>query len=127
MTSGTGPTLTVSKPAEGDESENDEVPGGFLTSPKPLAPLDSSSLAPPNAPFVFGSPRHSVSNTQFGDAAAAVLREMNERMGIAGASQGLSIQQLQDVMDNKTSAPVKPVEKKSDVRFSDKHDKEFAK
>ncbi|KAF8603907.1 hypothetical protein BDV93DRAFT_606585, partial [Ceratobasidium sp. AG-I] len=127
MTSGTGPTLTVSGPAEDGESGNDEVPGGFPTSPKPLVPLDSNSLAPPNAPFVFGSPRHSVSNTQFGDAAAAVLREMNERMGVAGASQGISIEQLQSVLANKTSAPAKPVEKKIDVRFADKHDKEFAK
>lgn len=126
MTSGSGPTVTVSKPAESDES-GDDVPGGFPTSPKPPVDIDSNSLAPPNAPFVFGSPRYSVSNTQFGDAAAAVLREMNARMGVVGASQAISIEQLQDVMANKTSAPAKPVERKVDVRFGDKHDKEFAK
>ncbi|KAF5348828.1 hypothetical protein D9756_009829 [Leucocoprinus leucothites] len=35
-------------------------------------------------PFVFGSPRHSVSNYQFRAAATSVLEEMNKRLGISG-------------------------------------------
>ncbi|KAF8746188.1 hypothetical protein RHS02_01017, partial [Rhizoctonia solani] len=78
--------------------------------------------------FVFGSPQHSVTNAEFGDAAAAVLREMNARMGVANTSQALNIQQLQEVMSN-VGKPVSPIktEGKSDVRFASSHDKEFAK
>ncbi|CAE6359433.1 unnamed protein product [Rhizoctonia solani] len=78
--------------------------------------------------FVFGSPQHSVTNAEFGDAAAAVLREMNARMGVTNTSQALNIQQLHDVMSNvgKPASPIK-TEAKSDVRFVASHDKEFAK
>ncbi|CAE6427607.1 unnamed protein product [Rhizoctonia solani] len=78
--------------------------------------------------FVFGSPQHSVTNTQFGDAAIAVLREMNARMGVTNTSEAMSLQQLEGVMSNvgKPAAPV-TMEKKSDVRFVAGHDKEFAK
>ncbi|KAJ1307044.1 hypothetical protein OPQ81_008023 [Rhizoctonia solani] len=78
--------------------------------------------------FVFGSPQHSVTNTQFGDAAVAVLREMNARMGVANTSQAMNLQQLEEVMANagKPAGPVK-VERKSDIRFATTHNKEFAK
>ncbi|CAE6431054.1 unnamed protein product [Rhizoctonia solani] len=80
------------------------------------------------ASFVFGSPKHAVTNAEFGDAAAAVLREMNARMGVANTSQALNIEQLQNVMSGvgKPASPIK-TEAKSDVRFVATHDKEFAK
>lgn len=49
---------------------------------------------PRSEPFLFGSPlpRHSLSNKEFGDAAASVLEEMNKRLaaaGVAKADKGL--------------------------------------
>ncbi|KAG9083582.1 hypothetical protein FRC06_004470 [Ceratobasidium sp. 370] len=101
----------------------------------PSAPVQPQSattgpdpVAPPSETFVFGSPRYSVSNTQFGDAAAAVLREMNARMGVSTSTQAVSLEQLANVMANKTSVPASArVEKKGDLRFRDQHEKEFAK
>lgn len=43
----------------------------------------ATTVVPPE-PFVFGSPFHSVSNTQFQAAATSVLEEMNKRLGISG-------------------------------------------
>ncbi|KAG9075504.1 hypothetical protein FS749_012813 [Ceratobasidium sp. UAMH 11750] len=53
---------------------------------------------------------------------------MNARMGIAASSQALSLDQLVDVMANKgpAAAPAR-IEKKTDMRFRDQHEKEFAK
>lgn len=104
--------------AESDKnlSEESRVSFGFAS-----AGYDESM----EASFVFGSPRHSVSNTQFGDAAAAVLREMNARMG---ASNAVSLEQLQGVMANAGKpAPAAKIDRKSDVRFNTRHDREFAK
>ncbi|CAE6389528.1 unnamed protein product [Rhizoctonia solani] len=85
---------------------------------------------PPEKPdaFVFGSPQHSVTNAQFGDAAAAVLRELNARMGVDNTTQAMSLQQLENVMSNvgKPASPLK-TDKKSDIRFVANHDKDFAK
>ncbi|QRW03337.1 hypothetical protein RhiLY_02336 [Ceratobasidium sp. AG-Ba] len=108
--------------------EKDGVPEETSPSTAP-APQDSESDEPPTKPFVFGSPRYSVSNTQFGDAAAAVLREMNARMGVVGSTQAVSLEQLENVLSNKTTGAASSVatEKKTDVRFTGQHEKEFAK
>ncbi|OSX56854.1 hypothetical protein POSPLADRAFT_1076508 [Postia placenta MAD-698-R-SB12] len=48
------------------------------------------ALRPRSEPFLFGSPlpRHSLSNKEFGDAAASVLEEMNRRVAEARAAKG---------------------------------------
>ncbi|KAG9075523.1 hypothetical protein FS749_012792 [Ceratobasidium sp. UAMH 11750] len=53
---------------------------------------------------------------------------MNARMGISTSSQALSLDQLVDVMANKgpAAAPAR-IEKKTDMRYRDQHEKEFAK
>ena len=84
--------------------------------------------------FVFGSPTAGVSNTQFGNAAAAVLEEMNRRLGVSsggakitedggkiefGVLPGLNV----DV--SKTLEKLRVV--KDEGRFARAHEKEFAK
>ena len=95
------------------------------------------SVTKPTKPlaFVFGSPTAGISNTQFGNAAALVLDEMNRRLGIStggakltedggrvefGVLPGLNV----DV--SKTLEKLRVV-KKDDGRFASAHDKEFAK
>ncbi|KDQ18806.1 hypothetical protein BOTBODRAFT_63016 [Botryobasidium botryosum FD-172 SS1] len=63
-------------------------PNGFMpkSSPRraspPKRPLPSlASKVGEAEPFRFGSPQHSISNAQFHSAAAAVLEEMNRRLG----------------------------------------------
>ncbi|CUA72118.1 hypothetical protein RSOLAG22IIIB_10101 [Rhizoctonia solani] len=117
-----------------DEDEPEEVQDITMASislPRTIEQgKENRPEAPPEKPcsFVFGSPQHSVTNAQFGDAAAAVLREMNARMGVGNTSHALSLQQLEDVMSNagKPSDPIK-TEKKSEIRFAVNHDKDFAK
>jgi hypothetical protein len=120
-----------------DDEQNPDVSMASINPTTPITTAikakddggDFPSAADKSPSFVFGSPRHSVSNTQFGDAAAAVLREMNARMGITSPAQAVSIEQLQGVMANAgkpTGAPVK-VDNKPDVRFKAKHEREFAK
>ncbi|KAG9126337.1 hypothetical protein FRC07_003829 [Ceratobasidium sp. 392] len=131
---------TIPRPTDAELSGVDKGPSeddtvGELSSPLDLAPkpqatmADPEPLAPPTGPFVFGSPRYSVSNTQFGNAAAAVLREMNARMGVSSSTQAVSLQQLENVMANKTFGPdpTARIEKKADTRFGNHHAKEFAK
>jgi len=43
---------------------------------------DNGLLPPSATPFIFGSPANAVSNAEFGQAAAAVLEEMNKRLGL---------------------------------------------
>ncbi|KAG8699545.1 hypothetical protein FRC09_006553 [Ceratobasidium sp. 395] len=133
MASIAGPTSpTTSNPQKA--SDEDSAPEETCPSPSPAPQPQATTTAfeppaPPSTTFVFGSPRYSVSNTQFGDAAAAVLREMNARMGISSSSQAVNLEQLTNVMANKTSGsnPSATVERKADIRFGDQHAKNFAK
>ncbi|KAG8712610.1 hypothetical protein FRC09_019676 [Ceratobasidium sp. 395] len=133
MASIAGPTSpTTSNPQKA--SDEDCTPEQTRSSPTPAPQPQATSAvfdlpAPPSTTFVFGSPRYSVSNTQFGDAAAAVLREMNARMGISNPSQAVNLEQLTNVMANKTSGPnpSATIERKADIRFGDQHAKNFAK
>ena len=96
--------------------------------------LTSSVTKPPNPPtFVFGSPSAGISNTQFGNAAALVLEEMNRRLGIS--SGGASITEDGGRVDfgilpglnvdvNKTLEKLRVV-KKDEGRFASAHEKEF--
>ncbi|CUA74709.1 SH3 domain-containing protein C23A1,17 [Schizosaccharomyces pombe 972h-] [Rhizoctonia solani] len=116
---------------EGEDGEAQDITMASISLPPTIEQgKENRPEAPPENPgsFVFGSPQHSVTNAQFGDAAAAVLREMNARMGVGNTSHALSLQQLEDVMSNagKPSGPIK-TEKRSDIRFATNHDKDFAK
>lgn len=100
------------------------------------AGLTSPAIKRTNAPaFIFGSPTAGVSNTQFGNAAAFVLEEMNRRLGVSsggakitddggkvefGVLPGLKV----DV--SKTLEKLHLV-KKEEGRFTKAHEKEFAK
>ncbi|KAF9525275.1 hypothetical protein CPB83DRAFT_859806 [Crepidotus variabilis] len=74
-----------------------DLPPSVVTSPaqlpvsviQPTSPVPGS-LAPPSPAsptFLFGSPRHSVSNAQFKSAAASVLEEMNARLRAEGVDE----------------------------------------
>ena len=98
--------------------------------------LTSPAISRTNPPaFIFGSPTAGVSNTQFGNAAAFVLEEMNRRLGVSsggakitddggkvefGVLPGLKV----DV--SKTLEKLR-LGKKEDGRFTKAHEKEFAK
>ena len=100
------------------------------------AGLTSPAITHANPPaFVFGSPTAGVSNTQFGNAAALVLEEMNRRLGVSsggakitddggkvefGVLPGLNV----DV--SKTIEKLR-LGKKDEGRFTRAHEKEFAK
>ncbi|KAG8796309.1 hypothetical protein FRC12_000724 [Ceratobasidium sp. 428] len=133
MASIAGPTSpTTSNPQKAPDEDNapEEIRSSPTPAPQPQATTAAfDPPAPPLTTFVFGSPRYSVSNTQFGDAAAAVLREMNARMGISNPSQAVNLEQLTNVMANKASGPnpSATIEKKADIRFGDQHAKNFAK
>ncbi|KAG8732955.1 hypothetical protein FRC10_000506 [Ceratobasidium sp. 414] len=128
ITQPTDPGASITSPISHKEGA---TPRSLPSSPTPKpqsATTGPDPVAPPTATFVFGFPRYSVSNTQLGDAAAAVLREMNARMGVSTSSQALSLEQLVDVMAGKTSAPA-PVRVGNgvDTRFGNQHEKEIAK
>ncbi|KAG8795176.1 hypothetical protein FRC12_017369 [Ceratobasidium sp. 428] len=126
----TSPTTSNPQKASGEDSAPEEIRSSPSPAPQPQATTTAfEPPAPPSTTFVFGSPRYSVSNTQFGDAAAAVLREMNARMGISSSSQAVNLEQLTNVLANKMSGPnpSAAVEKKSDIRFGNQHAKDFAK
>ncbi|KAG8741563.1 hypothetical protein FRC10_002687 [Ceratobasidium sp. 414] len=128
ITQPTDPGASIPGPTS---HKKDAIPGSLPSSPT-LKPQSATTgpdpFTPPAATFVFGSPRYSVSNTQFGDAAAAVLREMNARMGVSASSQALSLEQLVDAMAGKASAPAPArIENGADTRFRNQHEKEMAK
>lgn len=105
------------------------------TSMEDLAPMPGSffqvsrSLPPPSPAFVFGSPRHSVSNNQFRSAAGAVLEEMNRRMGVdATSSAGLTL----DILSAKPALPALPSnpskpKTETGIKFDHAHKRTFDK
>jgi hypothetical protein len=126
---GVGPAATTEAMTEAAEEGPMDVDlsSTALTSP-------ATKHATPPA-FVFGSPTAGVSNTQFGNAAALVLEEMNRRLGVSsggakitedggkvefGVLPGLNV----DV--SKTFEKLRFV-KKDEGRFARVHEKEFAK
>ncbi|CAE6499835.1 unnamed protein product [Rhizoctonia solani] len=112
-----------------DEEEQDITMASFSLAAAIEQDKENKPEEPVGNPgaFVFGSPQHSVTSAQFGDAAVAVLREMNARMGVTNSSQATNLEDLQNALLNagKPAAPVK-VERKSDIRFATRHDKDFA-
>lgn len=89
-------------------------------------------LAPPSpAPFVFGSPANAVSNAQFGQAAAAVLEEMNKRLGLdLNSSAAAKIGDdgkldFGEMTPNRRASLIARGRKIDDSRFGRSHEKEF--
>ncbi len=98
--------------------------------------LTSPAMRRTNPPaFVFGSPTAGVSNTQFGNAAAFVLEEMNRRLGVSsggakitddggkvefGVLPGLKVDVSKTLEKSRLG-------KKEESRFTKAHEKEFAK
>jgi hypothetical protein len=124
---GKGPAITTGKTTEtaDDGSMDVDLSSTGLTGPviKPTSP----------PAFVFGSPTAGVSNTQFGNAAALILEEMNRRLGISsggakitegGAKIEFGVLPGLDV--SKTLGNLRTV-KKAEGRFARAHEKEFAK
>ena len=126
---GVGPTATTEAMVEAAEEGPMEVD---LSSNSLSGPATKRTTPPA---FVFGSPTAGVSNTQFGNAAALVLEEMNRRLGVSsggakitedggkvefGVLPGLNV----DVC--KTLEKLRVV-KKDEGRFANAHEKEFAK
>ncbi|KAF8483234.1 hypothetical protein JB92DRAFT_1633957 [Gautieria morchelliformis] len=75
-------------------------PGGFPgVCSTPSAPLHQQKAPtlppPPPPPFLFGSPAHHTSNTDFSAAASSVLAEMNARLGLTGTAHQVSLDLLQ--------------------------------
>ncbi|KAG8823944.1 hypothetical protein FRC19_002818 [Serendipita sp. 401] len=106
------------------------------TTPKRIISNDqgnSSMLKAASPTFVFGSPVNAVSNAQFSDAAAAILAEMNKRMGIdATSSAAARVDKDGTINFGEASSSGKPstitFEKRADdSRFGRVHQKEFEK
>lgn len=126
---GEEPAATTEKAVEASE----QGPMDVDISPTSLTRPDTKSTSPPA--FVFGSPTAGVSNTQFGNAAALVLEEMNRRLGVSSGGAKL----IKD--GGKIEFGVLPglntdvsetleklrVVKKDESRFARAHGKEFAK
>ena len=80
-----------------DSSTDPVLPGAFsqsISTPS-TQPASSADSRPPTQPFLFGSPAHKISNTQFHSAAESVLAEMNNRLGLTGTSDALGLDLLQ--------------------------------
>ncbi|GJJ14748.1 hypothetical protein Clacol_009016 [Clathrus columnatus] len=91
-------------------------------------PALQSSPAPP--PFIFGSPAHQISNNQFHSAAASVLAEMNERLGLTGTSKevGMDLLEKKNTSVFPSASLFSQLEKpKTDVtlKFDKAHDRQF--
>ncbi|TDL27976.1 hypothetical protein BD410DRAFT_781909 [Rickenella mellea] len=140
---GVYPSLRV--PATQDDNDDGvAMPGGLsparpIRTPKRIsqgrsphaAAANGAILSPPrNEPFIFGSPdpRHSISNTEFKNAASSVLAEMNARLGLSGA-KALSI----DIMKNGAPARdfggsgISKDKREPGMRFEKAHEEQFAK
>ena len=131
-----GPPLVGEEPAATTEAMIEAAEEGPMDVDLSSTGLTSPATKRTNAPaFVFGSPTVGVSNTQFGNAAALVLEEMNRRLGISsggakitedggkvefGVLPGLNV----DV--SKTLEKLRVV-KEDEGRFGRAHEKEFAK
>ncbi|KAF8584616.1 hypothetical protein K439DRAFT_1660687 [Ramaria rubella] len=101
-------------------------PGTFGT------PSNPSKLSTPvTQPFLFGSPAHQISNTQFNSAAASVLAEMNARLGLTGTSNAVGLDLLQNRRAGDQPAPLFSGNgrTKTDVtnKFDKAHEREFQK
>jgi hypothetical protein len=130
------PPLVEERPAATTETMMEAAKEGPMDVDLSSTSLDSPATKHTNPPaFVFGSPTAVVSNTQFGNAAALVLEEMNRRLGISsggakitddggkvefGVLPGLNV----DV--SKTLENLRGV-KKDEGRFARAHEMEFAK
>lgn len=84
------------------------------------------------APFVFGSPAHAVSNLQFNNAAAAILEEMNKRLGLDSTSSGAAKISEDGTLNFGEVTPSRKATltmgtKKEEGRFGRAHEKAFEK
>ena len=121
------PTLYPSLPI--DKDSDPLLPGGFPGAfSTPTGPPKASCPVPP--PFVFGSPAHHISNTEFNSAATSVLAEMNARLGLAGTSNEVGI----DLLQNRRTADAVPLPEFQDrprtnvtSMFDKAHEREFQK
>lgn len=107
----------------------------YNTNEDPLPPGGSPGMAqtpsklpspthPASPPFVFGSPAHQATNTQFHSAAASILAEMNARLGLTGTSNEVGM----DILEKKslqasTSPPLFSQANQSKTEITHKFDK----
>lgn len=93
----------------------------------------NDGLAVKTPPFIFGSPANGVTNAEFGNAAAAILEEMNKRLGLTadapaamkiGADGAIDFGELTPSGKN-TLNKAKP--KFDDARFGRVHEKVFGR
>lgn len=124
------PPSVVTSPSQLPTSVN-KIPGHLSTPPKATTTQNAS----PSPHFVFGSPRHSMSNHQFRSAASSVLEEMNARLRSEGVDEiNLSIvdklhpDRKVAVVEQRDIKPI-PNPKRGDLKnkFDKAHDEEFGK
>jgi hypothetical protein len=82
-------------------------------------------LTASSSQFIFGSPANAVTNDQFGNAAAAVLEEMNKRLGLTSDSTAAVRLGVDGIIDFDELTP----SGKSTLKFTDKRvdDKRFGR
>ena len=132
-----GHSFTETAKSEVDGSNTSLVSEAATQSQEPSTPKKSSNanegltVSPPK--FIFGSPANAVSNAEFGNAAAAILEEMNKRLGLTsdapaamkmGADGNLDFGELTP-SGKSTLNLTKP--KFDDARFGRVHEKVFGK
>lgn len=119
------------KTPESDAMDVDKTPTKPAPTHHSIFP-GTPTLAPSPAPFVFGSPAHAVTNTQFDDAAAAVLAEMNRRLGVKPSDVGARITEGGKIdfgiaPGHSTNAVHTGNKKEEGGRFGKAHGKQFQK
>lgn len=135
------PPQQPKSPAPPAADEDVEMPGAF-DSPtrdtvKDTSETASNSLSPTSPtpePFIFGSPKHRVSNAQFSDAARSVWEEMNKRLQAEGGQSidGAVLASLRPGAHSgpapRTDREIKPLKRTSIARkFDEAHEAEFEK
>lgn len=119
---------------ESETQTNMAMPGAFSDiAPKfrmnyKSPPLTPQATSPPA--FIFGSPEHRVSNAQFNSAAAAVLAEMNSRLGLVGTEKEVGVELLQKRGPSVPTTPLfsyldKKLPQEITAKFDKAHEKQF--
>ena len=138
------PTLTVDDlppdvPSSPLKKADHSTIGSSASKNKGTLGISKATTTVSSEPFLFGSPLHSVSNTQFQAAATSVLEEMNKRLGTSGV-EGVGMEivtklqpgahtQAQLACDTKPlpALPTKNGDREITKKFDDMHKAEFDK
>lgn len=116
--------FSPAKPTPGGSSVKKEA------APSPQLRPTSRLSVPQNEPFLFGSPlpRHSMTNTQFDNAAADVLAEMNRRLAAAGVPKvEKTVLETAGKSSAPSALPAKAAPSATAERFNKAHDQAFNK